>query len=495
MKPSMGLPLSSRRIERLYSAVLILGVFALGVALFEYAYSGIYMRYSGDDYCYGSVLTQYGFWKAQSHAYLNPVPFHGNRYSLTFLALSASLFDPLVNGLLPGLAILLWLVGMAFLILRVNSRSSLKISTVEAWLIAEFFVFVTLYTAPDLPESLYWRSGMLPYLAPIIANLFLIVAILRAMSQPSRSYSSLGFIFVLSILAGGFSETVAAFQVAYLIAWQFLIWIEWRSGTGREQSAVMPASVAFAGSVFAVILLLASPSTRNEIPEGVFLADMLEFVGTAIRHANSFILGSLRGLPLPHFVIFVFFMVVSFMTSHRRSAFDSIGGMRLSIKLFLLISVCYFLISMSMAPWAVVRNASPNPRALLAARFVLALVVAVGSFLIGDYIFRSRIQFPQAPKYLVFVALFLLIGVFVYAIRGATRDFSVMPRYQYWASRWDERDESIRIAKGQGILDIEVDQLQGIIQWVGELSSDPSGWYNACAAQFYGVRSIAATLP
>ena len=42
--------------------------------------------------------------------------------------------------------------------------------------------------------------------------------------------------------------------------------------------------------------------------------------------------------------------------------------------------------------------------------------------------------------------------------------------------------------------DVEVMHLDKVIKWVGELSGDPGFWYNRCAAEYYGVESISATI-
>ncbi len=80
----MGFLIQSNKLAMAYKVIIILGCVAMVVGLSGYIYIGSFMRYSGDDYCYGAVLTKYGFWGAQTYSYNNPVPFHGNRFSLTF---------------------------------------------------------------------------------------------------------------------------------------------------------------------------------------------------------------------------------------------------------------------------------------------------------------------------------------------------------------------------------------------------------------------------
>ena len=49
----------------------------------------------------------------------------------------------------------------------------------------------TLQTAPDLPQSLYWQTGMLTYLLPLVLATFLLGWIRRATASDRLSYPAL----------------------------------------------------------------------------------------------------------------------------------------------------------------------------------------------------------------------------------------------------------------------------------------------------------------
>jgi hypothetical protein len=149
------------------------------------------MRYNGDDYCYGAMITRYGLLKAQWFSYFLPMPYHGNRYFLTFFSGLSTLFGPYANAVLPGLAIVLWIIGIVFGLHQVARLTRLHLSHLDTLLIAEILVFFSLYQAPNLSQSLYWRSGMLPYLAPIIGNIFLITVLLKNFQQAKIKISAL----------------------------------------------------------------------------------------------------------------------------------------------------------------------------------------------------------------------------------------------------------------------------------------------------------------
>jgi hypothetical protein len=69
------------------------------------------------------------------------------------------------------------------------------------------------------------------------------------------------------------------------------------------------------------------------------------------------------------------------------------------------------------------------------------------------------------------------------------------PRFEKIAQVWDERDRTIRLAKTEGHEVIEVRALDS--QYLGgvtELYPRPN-WVNMCAADYYQVKEIQATLP
>lgn len=60
------------------------------------------------------------------------------------------------------------------------------IRAIEAMLLAEAVVFLVLHRTPDIAQSLYWRSGMLPYLMPLVFNAILLGAFLSICGQSGR---------------------------------------------------------------------------------------------------------------------------------------------------------------------------------------------------------------------------------------------------------------------------------------------------------------------
>jgi hypothetical protein len=71
---------------RVFAWALGFGVVTFSLGILAAAYMGSFMRLSRDDYCYGAVVREYGFLQAQVHSYIDHPPYHGDRYSSTFLS-------------------------------------------------------------------------------------------------------------------------------------------------------------------------------------------------------------------------------------------------------------------------------------------------------------------------------------------------------------------------------------------------------------------------
>lgn len=185
------------------------------LALASMARLGTSMRYSGDDYCSAAGLTRYGFFDVQWAPYFEPGPYGGNRYSATWAASVAGLLPPAGSGLIPGLVLVGLCLALAGLLSRVSQAWDLEISNMERFSIASVLVFLTGYQAPDFVQSILWRAGLLPYLAPLLGQTLLARLLMSRSPEATRPMRMIG-IGGLAVLSGGFSETAAALQVCWL---------------------------------------------------------------------------------------------------------------------------------------------------------------------------------------------------------------------------------------------------------------------------------------
>ena len=129
----------------------------LAVPLAAYAYLGLFSRYAADDYCTaGQVLTR-GLVGLETQLY----EAWSGRFAFTFIVGLVELVGSGVTRVLPALAILAWVAALTWALARV-------IHFRQALVLAELVVFVTLASTPDVGQSLFWQTGMLTYLLPLI---------------------------------------------------------------------------------------------------------------------------------------------------------------------------------------------------------------------------------------------------------------------------------------------------------------------------------------
>jgi hypothetical protein len=476
---------------------MTLAVIALLLPLIGYAYTGTFMRYSGDDFCYAAVLFQRGFWRAQWDSYLSITNYSGNRYALTLLSGLSGLFGPRAAGALPALAIALWLVGSVFA-LRSHPRLSVKRrSGLAAALIAGLLVFYTLFLAPELDQVLYWRSGMLPYLAPLVTNTFLVGMVVRQMRSDSISPLGLTGIAVVALLAGGFSETGVALQVGYLTLGLIAYLLMGRRRAGQGWNRVIPLIVALSASLISMALLIASPTNsirqaQLQLPEP---PAPLTLVGMSFQNAYLFVHATVKHAFIPHLVIVLAVAGLVAVWAAGAPQQDAHPVRRLVLAAMLIPSAAFLLIVCCVAPSAYAQSSYPVARAMVTARYVTVIAAVVTGAEVG----RAGVILGRArssmTRWLPILAGVLIATSCFYPLQTIPGIVSDLPRYQKWASFWDARDLTIRQARSRGQSDIAVVRLDHIISSVAELSPDSGYWYNNCAERYYDMRSISASLP
>ena len=123
--------------EKLVAAVL-------AVPLAAYAYLGLFSRYAADDYCTAGQVVTRGLLGLELQLY----EAWSGRFAFTFIVGVVELIGPWATRVLPGMAILAWLIALTWAIARV-------FGVWTALFVAELIVFVTLASTPDVGQSLF----------------------------------------------------------------------------------------------------------------------------------------------------------------------------------------------------------------------------------------------------------------------------------------------------------------------------------------------------
>ena len=420
---------------------------ALALPLMVWALIGGYSRYTADDFCWAGILRMEGFLTANVHYYTIYSP----RYTFTFVVNLAEMAGPAIVPALPVTALVTWLAALTWSLVQFQAPPW------RALLLAEVVAVATLQTAPDLPQSVYWQTGLLTYLLPLIMATVLIGWIRLGVQR----WWAWGLSAVITFLAGGLSETYlipqnVAVTLALLAACLF--------GTRRAHLLA-----AFGGGVLALIVIVVAPATATRVhgtPADLGLtlsASLATAYMQAYRLVRFFPFTVLLCLGAP---------IVVLRQSHR-----------IGIKWFVLVSLavlvtlpfCYF-------PSFYAQNGNPPARSLIVPGALL-----IGYLLFAGYALRGL----AAPVFSADrVRAVALAAMAVVPLVVATMTLPDQATAASYAALFDAEDQQIRASRDAGETNLTVPPLPTNL---GEnfVTSNRTDWFNGCVARYYGVDSIA----
>lgn len=238
----------------LTSAILCIIVFF--AVLVIHAYMGTFTRYWADDYSLANVLQSEGLVGAQQWWYLNWTGAFSSSLAISLMAL----IGPRVVSVLPLLALGLWLICMTWTIMQFTQKVHLPKPLLVSILLAVLLIAIILNTIPNVFESIYWQTGMLFYLFPLIILTVYVGLIAYSMRRkPNKSVliSLVVLSTVLTFIAGGCNQGYTALQTGAL----FLImgFGVLRSSSDFKRSALPLVVAGFLGSLIAMVISIIAP--------------------------------------------------------------------------------------------------------------------------------------------------------------------------------------------------------------------------------------------
>jgi hypothetical protein len=461
-------------------------VFLSGLAVF--AWLGYYNRYWADDWCYNADFLRLGFWGTLK-GYTHITTYASNRFSLTVF--SGLFYQGGVFGvqIMTGLFISFWVSGLYRLLTNVGAMLFPGTSRMTGLLVATLIVYHSIYLAPHPYQSIYWRSGLLPYTAPLIFGIWVFVSITSRARHPARGRGLAVLAGVLSFFAGGFSEAGNATLITMLVAYVFACLLLRRMKWARDTFPI--AFIALLASVSAMAVMIASPTTDYRL--GLYEApvSIAEYPRSLLYNTFEFLALNILGAPSTHLSIFGALLFVGALSAPQA---EKQPGTRTSfIPVFAIAAITFVVIAAGFAPSVYIEKSLPALRARIIAQFTLILGYGLIAFILG-YHLRQRIRW----QYTNLVINIVLVLLYAHGVQSIIPNIGKIPLYAERAAVWDQRDLQIRQSKDQGILEIHVRGIDGLP--VGGIrdfadSYGPGYWVNNCAIRYYGVEAIYATLP
>lgn len=456
--------------------------FAFAVAV--YGYLGTFARHMADDYC-AVKFTQSNFFSALWKNYLNI----SDRYSnFTLIALS-EFISPRSVMVLPALMLLLWVIGITWMIWEAAKMAKLGWPRPVAFALACMLIFFTLLQAPNLYQTLYWRSSMATHFAPLVFIPYFILYVLRRISSQMKSPSPFWYYLldvVLAFLLGGFSEPTVVFLIVLFGSAFLLTWGLNKSPQRNLVLSILGSSLA--GLIAALLAMALAPA--NSLRLGTPPPPLPILISRSFLYAYQFSTNSLRTLLLPAFLIgFISFFLFYGLYIFWMSALNKQQIKNTAILLVIVPVFSYLLIVASFSP-SVYGQGFPIERA----RFIGQLIIDTGLMAFGALLGVLLAQWKtQAADNIYFkIAFIVMLVIFsVYPLRAVSNLSKTFQEYKARAEMWDLRNAYTIRHAAQGERDITVPGFSGVFG-IKELDVNENHWVNMCAAGFYGVDSIRA---
>ena len=478
MKPRFQCPLDTRKTERLFQLGLIFANLFFFIALAVYAWRGFSSRYWADDYCFGAIYRQQGLFAGTRYFYENT----SNRFSAFFLVGLAESVGVAFMPFLPAVMIVLTVVVYVYVFDLAFRLIQFPQKRLSSLLLAQMLTFFMLFTAPNLFQSVFWRSGMVHYYAPL---LFLggVLILLQKGLLHGWKWGNLLLLFGVAFFSAGLSETYAALETGL---WALLILVSLIFQRGQERKPLLlGAGIALLGSLSAMLIMVKAPGNSMRLETLQQAESLGQIVLLSVRYAAGFAYRTLRGFPLPTIVLLAITFIFGYhLTGHEKPALSDATWLKILLGSLLggaLLLVCVA------APTAYGMQAYPEERAWMLGRFVTTIALILVGFSAGV---RSH-RYMDRVVDTCLMSILILMLLSAYPLKAAWNEWQMIPQWQATARAWDERHADIleKVEAGETALIVPAFDSIGS---VAELTADPYYWVNVCAANYYGIDEITA---
>lgn len=445
------------------------------VTLFLHGYLGYFVRYIADDFCSAYRARHLGVLRAAWFWYLTWT----GRYS-------ASVLDGVIGWLGPGaisfivlLTIIIWLLVLTALFMFFFSR--LKNRFLVSLALATTTLFALFLLAPDIRGALYWGQGMRSVIPPLIMGTIQVILVNRIRAKEWTKlqrilWGILGFFWAL--VAGGFSETYAAFQVAALLFSLLVALI--REKNKFSITAVFLAS-GLLGAIGALLIVVLAPGNSER---QAFFPPSPDLLNLLIISLKSFLVygANLAYSPEKVLAIFGLFSLAAIIGSQLQLETDA----RLLI-ITLSLTVGFTFICFLPAAYGL-SDAPPNRTLILPTYFFLIGLLASG--IVSGNLLRKKQSFAVSTLLPSLVIVTIIISASINSINL----YQSRSEFIEYARLWDETDAMILKSKQDGIRQVIVPVIQNWAS-INTPNDNPKFWVNVCMSDYYDVQIIATNIP
>ncbi|MDP1601779.1 MAG: hypothetical protein Q8M03_00770, partial [Legionella sp.] len=272
----------------------------LSVAL-VYTYLGAFSYYLADDYCEAVRVTESSPIKAVIERYSIGAWRAANRYSnLLFVGIGESFGkNNMPISIIP--MIVLWFCGLIWIVHELRNFFRIDWAFQIDLFGGLMFGFFSFLQAPNLFQTIYWRSAMMTHFAPLVFGSFLFAFLIKqARHSGDKPLPLLVYLFILiaTFFIAGFSEPPITTALTAQFLLMLAIWIWDKTSTKQKRLTLL--AWTFAGTFLGLLAMLLSPASAGVAQEKTL--NIIELLMNSFLYSFQFIVDSLKAQPLPTFL-------------------------------------------------------------------------------------------------------------------------------------------------------------------------------------------------
>ena len=461
--------------SRLFIVILLLVMLSIVCAIFAFYYQASFTRYHADDYCNSARFDSPGVSDWLLSRYLNK----SGRYSNILYVGIMDVFGLAGIRFGPSLMLTIWVFALAWSSAELRRVFHLDgLPVIIDYVLAGMLIAISIYSAPNRFQTIFWRTGMATHFVPLVFLSFLIPYLFwrsrRAGNIPLTRWTLL-FVLFYSFVTAGFSEPPVTVMITSGIV--SLVLLAYFGGLRKSRSMSLLLAYALAGSLAGFFVMFFAPGKafRLDTPPAMDV-----FILRTLIFPLEFITDTLRVSPLPT----LFLLCASAAMFYCAFSVYGLPGARIGatgLRIAIILLAMYILIAASFAPSAYGQS-YPVARARFLGYLIFNIAVLSTGGLIGIWL-AKHLRLTLG----ISLSLGLLALLTLYPLKITTAVLDEARDSRVWAQAWDLRDAEIRSLQSQGVTDLIVARLPDVSD-VGEIRT--SGYVNNCAARFYGINSI-----
>lgn len=454
------------------------------------AYLGLSSRFIADDYCTNAVALSKGIVGSVTHWYTTWAGQYANFAVKGVIAYAGSG----ITATLPFLILVSWVVAFIWALFPVTKALQVQRPFMLSTRFALLIVVAIFTGVPSIVQSLYWFAASIPYTIPCIILTCYAGLFIRTVHNESLHRIPVWVLVgtaLFMLVVGGFSEVFTAFQITLFALSSIAYWKFAPAGIRHKALWLLGVALIFSILALAIVVLAPGNSIRQaNFTQRLSLPEVV--IQTIIVTASYIIMGLGVFSPAP-LVMTVSFALLTAYQLQQANPHLRLQARSVRRGMLLATGIGFIVIASTMAPPIYATSSAPPARGYIVAQTALVGMAVAWGLVMG---FGARPRPAQAgkPERLPQVLMLIIMaGVVLIILRSA----SDIPNFRVYASEWDNRDTMIRSAAAQNVKTLSVNKLSvdlGEREGLDIIDTDPAGWVNQCAADYYGLEQLSAGL-